>query len=62
MLCETRFELKGGLWRSVCFEMEVPGSRLTMRLWRRMEAAWDQLEGSFTYIRIELTSIAIERS
>jgi uncharacterized protein DUF6544 len=33
-----------------------------MRIYRLMEAAWDQLEGSFTYIRIELTSIAIERS
>lgn len=32
-----------------------------MRVWRRMKASWRAPEGSFTYIRIELTSFTIVR-
>jgi Family of unknown function (DUF6544) len=38
-----------------------PEERDGLRIWRRMEAAWHSTEGSFTYIRIELTSFTIVR-
>jgi hypothetical protein len=32
-----------------------------LRVWHRMEAAWHLPEGSFTYVRIELTSFTVLR-
>jgi uncharacterized protein DUF6544 len=32
-----------------------------LRAWRRMEAAWHRAEGSFTYVRMELTSFIVLR-
>lgn len=32
-----------------------------MRIARRMEASWNPPEGSFVYIRIELTSVTVLR-
>jgi hypothetical protein len=38
-----------------------PEERDGLRVWRRMEATWHPPEGSFTYVRMELTSFAVLR-
>jgi hypothetical protein len=38
-----------------------PQDQEGLRIWRRMQAAWHRPEGSFVYVRMELTSLTILR-